>query len=88
MFSEPSAFSGWFGEKTSEILLDIRTQFPSPEHINDSPVTAPSKRILKECERYEKPVHGSLIALDIGLETIRRECFYFNRWLEHLESLE
>jgi hypothetical protein len=27
------------------------------------------------------------VALDIGLETIRRECQMFNRWIERLESL-
>ncbi|MEA5486638.1 MULTISPECIES: DUF4276 family protein [Pseudanabaena] len=37
--------------------------------------------------QYDKVLHGSLVALDIGLETIRRECQMFNRWIERLESL-
>jgi hypothetical protein len=67
--------------------MDEREQFPTPEHINDNPLTAPSQRILGCCTGYEKPLHGSLIAMDIGLETIRHECPLFNRWLEQLTSL-
>ncbi|MEO1765387.1 MAG: DUF4276 family protein, partial [Cyanobacteria bacterium J06629_18] len=59
----------------------------SPEHINDSPVTAPSKRILACCSGYEKPLHGSLIAIDIGLDTIRKQCRHFNQWLTRLENI-
>jgi hypothetical protein len=50
-------------------------------------MTAPSKRILSIFSQYDKVLHGSLVALDIGLETIRRECQMFNRWIERLESL-
>jgi Domain of unknown function (DUF4276) len=64
-----------------------REAFSSPEHINDDPLTAPSKRILKCCDGYEKPLHGSLIAIDIGLEAIRQQCQHFNQWLLRLENL-
>ena len=65
----------------------IRDQFETPEEINDSPITAPSKRILALVPRYEKPLFGSLAALEIGLETIRAECPHFANWLTLLEAL-
>jgi len=36
--------------------------------------------------RYEKPLLGSLAALEIGLGRIRRECPHFDAWLAQLES--
>lgn len=64
----------------------IRNQFSSPEEINDSPQTAPSKRVEALVPGYEKPLLGTLAVLEIGLEPIRRECPHFNDWLSCLES--
>ena len=64
----------------------IRDQFSSPEEINDSPVTAPSKRIQELVPRYQKPLLGSRAALEIGLAAIRRECPHFDNWLKELEA--
>ena len=68
-------------------LQSIRDVFVCPEMINNSPETAPSKRLLKLCESYDKPLHGSLAALEIGLMTIREQCPRFNQWLSQLEQL-
>lgn len=62
----------------------MRDQFEAPEEINDSPEAAPSKRIVDIFPRYEKPPMGSLAAIEIGLEAIRRECPHFNAWLNRL----
>ncbi|BAZ08950.1 hypothetical protein NIES4071_07560 [Calothrix sp. NIES-4071] len=88
LYSQPQAFSRWFDVSVVNTLSAEREAFPSPEHINDNPITAPSKRILKCCDGYEKPLHGSLIAIDIGLETIRQQCQHFNQWLLRLENLK
>lgn len=64
----------------------IRDQFATPEEINDSPLTAPSKRIIDLFPAYEKPLMGTLAALEIGLDAIRRECPLFRGWLERLEQ--
>jgi hypothetical protein len=69
-------------------LLRIRNEFDTPETINNSPVTAPSKRILKLYDGYEKPLHGSLAAIEIGLPAIRTECNRFDSWLKCIESLQ
>ena len=67
-------------------LDQVRQQF-EPEHINDSPTTAPSKRIEALIPTYNKHLHGLLIAGETGLDRIRNECPRFNEWLSHLESL-
>lgn len=65
----------------------IRSQFLTPEDINDDPNTAPSKRIKYHYEGYAKPSAPVLAATEIGLETIRRECPLFANWLLKLEGL-
>jgi len=62
----------------------IRDQFASPEEINDSPVSAPSKRVQNLVAGYEKPFLGVLAVLEIGLDVIRRECPHFRAWLARL----
>lgn len=64
----------------------IRDQFATPEEINDSPLTAPSKRIIDLVPGYEKPLMGTLAALEIGLDAIRQECPLFRGWIERLEQ--
>lgn len=58
----------------------------NPEQINDSPQTAPSKR-LGDQFRYRKTTHGPSIAKDIGLDTIRSQCAGFNAWMMKIEEL-
>ena len=57
----------------------------TPEDLNDSPQTAPSKRLLRL--GYEKTFHGPLIASEIGLPAIRAACPHFAAWLSQLEKL-
>ena len=88
LFSDPTAFAEWFDDAhIVDTLTAARNGFATPEHINDGRTTAPSKRILTACNTYDKVAHGSLIALDIGLDTIRRECPLFDAWIKQLEGL-
>jgi len=61
----------------------------SPERINESPHTAPSKRIISYLPVYEKqkPQVGPLVAEDIGITKLRNGCPHFNEWIEKLEDL-
>lgn len=68
-------------------LQAVRDQFDSPEEINDSPQTAPSKRVEGLITNYQKPLFGVLAALEIGLPAMRAECTNFSAWLSTLESL-
>jgi hypothetical protein len=88
LFSDPDGIAKGIGcPDIRESLRKIRDDFSSPEEINDSPYTAPSKRILNLFPRYEKPIYGSLSAIEMGLDVIRGECHLFNNWLLRLEQI-
>jgi hypothetical protein len=88
LFSEPSKFESVFPGAPAVIqeLVAIRNGFPTPEHINDRPDLAPSKRILQLLPDYRKPVAGPLITQLIGLSALRRECLHFNQWIGKIEK--
>ena len=88
LFSDCERFAD--GIKQPELapkFQEIRDQFGCPEEIDDSPNTAPSKRIESLVPRYQKPIQGILAAMRIGLEAIRSECPHFRSWLNRLESI-
>ena len=64
----------------------IRDAFSNPEEVDDSPDTAPSKRVAALIPGYQKPLMGTLAALEIGLVAMRAECPHFNAWLKRLET--
>lgn len=87
LFSDCQAFASAVSrDDLKDALQEIRDQFGSPEEINDSPQTAPSKRIEKLIPGYEKPLLGTLAALEIGLDRMQLECPRFAIWLGKLES--
>ncbi len=88
LFSKPEMFRNCFDdERMISKLLKIRNKFESPEHINGGYNTAPSRRIIQIYSKYEKITDGLNVALDIGLDIIRRECPMFNSWIERIERL-
>lgn len=88
LFSEPEILAKSIEQPSLAVeFLNIRKQFESPEAINDSPQTAPSKRIAQLFDGYDKPVHPLLAAREIGLDAIRRECRLFDAWVKRLETL-
>ena len=88
LFSDPNAMSRGIGyPELAPNFSSIRAQFDTPEHINDSPQTAPSKRIEALVPGYEKPFHGVLAALEVSLEAMRLQCPCFDNWITRLESV-
>ena len=88
LFSDCTAFShSIYRPRLETVFREIRDQFETPEDINDSPDTAPSKRVQKVVPDYQKPIYGVLAILEIGLARIRAECPHFGGWLTTLESL-
>lgn len=67
-------------------LKEIIKNFETPEHINNSKETAPSKRIKKLYKSYQKVMDGTLIAQEIGLVKIREKCKLFDEWINQLEK--
>ncbi len=92
LFSDVAKFAGvlddW-DDAAHKALSAIRSEFPTPEDINNHPDTAPSKRILKVFRNgeYSKTEHGPHIAADIGIAAIRQECARFDAWVGSLEAL-
>jgi hypothetical protein len=88
LFSDPAAFASGIGHaEISPAFNGIRSQFPTPEDINDSPNNAPSKRVLRAYPSYRKPVDGTLAAKAVGIDRMRQECPHFQEWIQSLEGL-
>ncbi|MDE2748837.1 MAG: DUF4276 family protein [Chloroflexota bacterium] len=88
LFSDPDQLAHALGRQDSiQQFRAIRHDFDTPEHIDDSPESAPSKRIQKIFPRYRKVQMGQRAARAITLKKIRQECPLFNAWLAKLESL-
>jgi hypothetical protein len=80
------AAAAWVRPELVEPLRAIRSAFQSPEHINDSSTTAPSKRLIALIPGYQKPLAGAQAVEAIGLEKIRGACQCFDAWLTRLEA--
>ena len=88
LFSDCTRFAKAIGRPdVTDGLRAIRASFSTPEEIDDSPETAPSKRIKGVVAGYHKPFMGNLAILEIGLDRIRRECLHFDGWLTRMEQL-
>jgi hypothetical protein len=87
LFSDPKTLAGGLLLADDVPLRHIRDQFKSPEEINDSPQTAPSKRIMELKPRYGKVTDGGRISQSIGLDAMRTQCPHFNEWIGKLEAL-
>ena len=88
LFSDPGKFALGIGRpELSDEFQSIRNEFTTPEEINDSPLTAPSKRVLSLYPRYQKPLMGAQAVREIGLDVIRGECPLFDGWIGELETL-
>jgi hypothetical protein len=88
LFSDCGVFAGSIGKPSlARRLQEIRDDFETPEHINDSPDTAPSKRVEALIPDYQKPLFGNIAASAIGLAKITAECPHLRAWLTALEAL-
>ncbi len=88
LFSDPSQLAVAIRRQDlTQKLWAIRHEFPTPEHINDSSVTAPSKRLQALIPRYRKVQEGERAVRAMTLAIIRQECPLFDAWLAKLETL-
>ena len=90
LFSDPQALvqiePGW--QESLPKLAGVRASFPTPEHINDSYETKPSRRLEALLRPgYKKTRHGPLAAERVGLSTMEKECPHFRGWMERLRAL-
>ena len=88
LFSDCETFARGIGSPDlAPSFQAIRDGFTSPEEIDDSPDTAPSKRLATLIPGYQKPAQGTLAIQEIGLGTIRAQCPHFREWLKRLEEV-
>jgi len=87
LFSDVDSFESIEDDfkKIEKIKKEV-TVFETPEHINNSRDTAPSKRILKHIKGYIKTTDGMIIANKIGIEKMMSKCPLFKAWLEKIEE--
>ena len=90
LFSDVSCFSACkdFSAQDVKKLEKEVSSFPTPEHVNNSEQTAPSKRILRICPSYQKNIDGTLIAQEIGIEKMMEKCEHFSDWVGRLVELQ
>jgi len=88
LFSNIDEFQ-WIEEDKDKIIA-LKSEisgFETPEHVNNSKITAPSKRILKHYPEYNKVLDGINIAQEIGIEKMMVECPLFRGWIEEIEKV-
>ena len=75
LFSDCEQFGRGIGRPDLAASFQVfETNSRVPEEIDDSPETAPSRRVESLVAGYQKPLLGILAALEIGLDVMRREC--------------
>ena len=93
LFSKPEYYEEYFGDnlvtnKMRQIIAEFQNDI---EKINDSPQTAPSKRIENLFEEagdaYDKVFHGEGIAEDIGITYMINNAQRFKLWIEKIIAL-
>ena len=87
LFSDTQAFSTIANDKAHENLHAMRASAETPEHINNSVSTAPSKRIESVISDYTKVRQGIIVAKNIGINKMLSECKHFADWIDRIKSL-
>lgn len=87
LFSHPKSFTLIANDDIVDKLQEIRDAYETPEHINNSVETAPSKRIEALIPNYAKVKNGALLSEDIGIDTMLAECPHFREWIKTLVNL-
>ena len=88
LFSDPTMLATAIGHTNlAPQLENILNQYGSPEEINASFDTFPSRRIKRLAPGYQKAITGVNAARQIGLTTIRSRCELFDRWVGKLDDL-
>jgi len=88
LFSDPTAFAeAIYQPDLAQPFQGIHDEFDTPEDINDSPNSAPSKRIATHYPGYRKVLDGTIAAQAIGIEAMRQKCPHFDAWIDRLIAL-
>lgn len=85
-FSSANSFEALFedNEMNYKGIREVIDTFSNPEDINDSPETAPSKRMQNLIPGYNKVTYGISLIEYTGIDMILRKCPHFREWIEKL----
>lgn len=88
VFSSTNGFEALFEEREMNYkgICEVIDKFPNPEDINDSPETAPSKRMQKLIRGYNKVTYGISLIEYTGIDVILSKCPHFREWIEKLKA--
>ena len=88
-FSSAIGFEALFEDSEMDYkgIREVIDGFSNPEDINDSPETAPSKRMQKLIPGYNKVAYGISLIEYIGVENILQKCPHFKEWIANLEDV-
>jgi hypothetical protein len=88
VFSSLDAIKSLYSNEDAKLneLERIIAKYPNPEDINDSPKTAPSKRLKNDqlIRGYNKINDGIMIIEEAGINVILKKCPRFKNWAETL----
>jgi hypothetical protein len=88
VFSSLGAIKSLYSNEDAKFneFEQIIATYPNPEDINDSPQTAPSKRLKNDelIRGYNKVNDGIMIIEEAGIDTILQKCSRFKSWVETL----
>lgn len=88
VFSSMDAIKSLYSNEDAKFnqLEQIIAAYPNPEDINDSPQTAPSKRLKNNqlIRGYNKVTDGIMIIEEAGIENVLNKCPRFKTWVETL----
>lgn len=91
-YSDPNVLADIFGRPDlATAFAEIVDECGGCEAINDTPKTAPSKRLERHFRGYIKgrsdAAHAPRLGQKLGLAKVRSACPRFHAWLTRLESL-
>jgi hypothetical protein len=87
VFAAAEQLGEFLGDELATRLRADVAEAGGPELVNDSPATAPSKRLLGYLPTYMKTTDGPLAIDALGLTGLRAQCPHFDAWLRDLEAL-
>jgi len=85
LFSDPKAFHKIADREVIVAIQNMRDAADSPEHINNSPENAPSKRLERLIPNYAKVKNGTIISKEIGIDIMIAECRHFSEWIDKIK---
>lgn len=85
LFANSAGFSKVVDSEEMKQIRNVLKQFSTPEDINGSPETAPSKRLLS-IFKYKKVADSALVMKDVDIDVLRKRCPRFDAWIGRLET--